>query len=259
MLVDSHCHLNMLDLTEFSGNLDNVILEAKLAEVTQMLCVCVELDDFPTLQKISQKYDNVYISVGVHPNDLSKKQITVEDLLKLAQDEKCIALGETGLDYYRDESDANKIIQQLGFRRHITAAKEVQKALIIHTRNAADDTIKIMQEEKASEIGGVMHCFSETWEVAKQALDLGFYISFSGIVTFKNATNIHEVVKKVPLDRILIETDAPYLAPVPFRGKQNHPALVKYVAAAIAELRDTKYENVAKITTENFHACFGLN
>jgi TatD DNase family protein len=259
MLVDSHCHLNMLDLKAFSGNLDNVILEAKLADVQKMLCVCVELKDFVTLQKISQKYDNVYMSVGVHPNDLGKKTVTTEELIELAQDKKCIALGETGLDYYRDESDDNKSIQQLGFRRHIIAAKELQKALIIHTRNAANDTIKIMQEEKASEAGGVMHCFSETWEVAKQALDLGFYISFSGIVTFKNATIIQEVAKKVPLDRILIETDSPYLAPVPFRGKQNHPALVKYVAKAIAEIRDEKYENIANITTENFHKCFGIN
>lgn len=259
MLVDSHCHLNMLDLKDFSGNLDNVILEAKLADVKQMLCVCVALEDFATLQKISQKYDNVYISVGVHPNDVSKKLITVEELLELAQDTKCIALGETGLDYYRDESDENKSIQQLGFRRHIIAAKKLKKSLIIHTRNAAIDTIKIMQEESAGEAGGVMHCFSETWEVAKQALDLGFYISFSGIVTFKNASNIHEVAKKVPLDRILIETDAPYLAPVPFRGKQNHPALVKYVAEAIAQLRDLKYEDIANITTKNFHMCFGLN
>lgn len=259
MLVDSHCHLNMLDLKDFSGNLDNVILEAKSADVKQMLCVCVELDDFATLQKISQKYDNVYISVGAHPNDVIKKPITVEELLELGQDKKCIALGETGLDYYRDESDANKNMQQLGFRSHIIAAKELKKALIIHTRNAANDTIKILQEENASEVGGVMHCFAETWEVAKQALDLGFYISFSGIVTFKNATNLHEVAKKVPLDRMLIETDAPYLAPVPFRGKQNHPALVKYVAEAIATLRDEKYEKIANITTENFQTCFGLN
>ncbi len=259
MLVDSHCHLNMLDLADFDGNLDNVILQAKSADVMQMLCVCVELKDFETLQKLSQSYSNVYISVGVHPNDLINEIPTVEQLVTLGQDKKCIALGETGLDYYRDASDTNKANQQLGFRRHIIAAQQLKKSLIIHTRNAADDTIKIMREENANIVGGVMHCFSESWEVAKQALDLGFYISFSGIVTFKNATNIHEVAKKVPLDRILIETDAPYLAPVPFRGKQNHPALVKYVANAIAELRGMQYEDIARVTTTNFHECFGLN
>lgn len=259
MLVDSHCHLNMLDLTDFSGSLDNVISEAKLSNVLKMLCVCVELKDFEILQKISQKYENVYISVGVHPNDLVQNMPTIDNLLELAKDKKCIALGETGLDYYRDDSEENKINQQLGFRRHIIAAKELKKALIIHTRNAALDTIKIMQEEKAETVGGVMHCFSENWDIAKQALDLGFYISFSGIVTFKNANILHEVAKKVPADRILIETDAPYLAPVPFRGKQNHPALVKYVAETIANLREMKFEDIANITTANFHKCFGLN
>jgi TatD DNase family protein len=259
MLVDSHCHLNMLDLADFAGSLDNVILEARRADVTKMLCVCVELEDFTTLKKIAEKYDNIYISVGVHPNDLIKQQPSVESLVELGQYKKCIALGETGLDYYRDESEVNKITQQLGFRNHINAAKELKKSLIIHTRHAATDTLQMMRSEDAGVVGGVMHCFAEEWEVAKQALDLGFYISFSGIVTFKNATKIHEVVKKVPLDRLLVETDAPYLAPVPFRGKQNHPALVQYVAKAIAEMRGIDYLNLANVTTTNFHRCFGLD
>lgn len=258
MLIDSHCHLNMLDLADFDGNLDNVISEAKRSDVQHMLSVCVTLSDFPVLQKISQKYENVYISVGVHPNDLAEEIPSVSQLVSLGSDKKCIALGETGLDYYRDQSDENKNNQHIGLKHHIEAAKELNKPLIIHTRSAADDTIKILRDENASEIGGVMHCFSENWEIAEQALDLGFYISFSGIVTFKNATNLHEVAKKVPLERILVETDAPYLAPVPFRGKQNHPGLVKYVVESIAKLRGIGYEDVAKITTENFYKCFRL-
>ncbi len=259
MLVDSHCHLNMLDLTDFSGSLDNVLEQAKLADVEHVLCVCVELEDFPILQEIANSYDNVNISVGIHPNTDLKKEPTVEQLVELGQYKKCIAIGETGLDYYRDESDTNKINQQLRFRRHIQASRQLEKALIIHTRNAAFDTIRIMREEGAENTGGVMHCFAESWDVAKQALDLGFYISFSGIVTFKNASNLHEVAKKVPLDRMLIETDSPYLAPVPYRGKQNHPALVKYVANAIADLRGIEYAKVANITTENFYKCFKIN
>lgn len=256
MLVDSHCHLNMLDLDDFEGSLDNVIKLASEAGVQHMLCVCVELADFPELQKIAENYANVTISVGIHPNAKLDNEPTLEKLIELGKYAKCIAIGETGLDYYRDESLANERIQQLRFKNHIKAALHLKKPLIIHTRSAAVDTIRIMQNEKASEIGGVMHCFAENWEVAKQALDLNFYISFSGIVTFKNAANLHEVAKKVPLDRMLIETDSPYLAPVPYRGKQNHPALVKHVAESIATLRGIAYEQVARITTQNFADCF---
>lgn len=256
MLVDSHCHLNMLDLKDFSGDLDNVIQAATDSGVGHMLCVCVELEDLPVLQKIADSYSNVNISVGIHPNTELSAEPTAEKLIELGAVEKCIAIGETGLDYYRDETDSNKQTQQLRFRNHIHASLELEKPLIIHTRSAASDTIKLMQEERASEIGGVMHCFAEDWEVAKQALDLNFYISFSGIVTFKNAKNLHEVAKKVPLDRMLIETDSPYLAPVPFRGKQNHPALVKHVAEAIAELRGIDYQKVADASTQNFQDCF---
>ena len=256
MLVDSHCHLNMLDLNDFSGDLDNVIQAAKHNGVGHMLCVCVELEDLPVLQKIADSYSNVNISVGIHPNTELNAEPTAEKLIELGSIEKCIAIGETGLDYYRDESDSNKQTQQLRFRNHIQASLELEKPLIIHTRSAAADTIRLMREENASKIGGVMHCFAEDWDVAKQALDLNFYISFSGIVTFKNAKNLHEVAKKVPLDRMLIETDSPYLAPVPFRGKQNHPALVKHVAEAIAELRGIDYQEVAETSTKNFQDCF---
>lgn len=256
MLIDSHCHLNMLDLAEFSGNLDNVMMQAQQSGVQEMLCVCVELDDYPILQDIAAKYKNVKISVGIHPNTEMQNEPTIEKLIELGSSSKCIAIGETGLDYYRDASEMNKSIQQQRFRNHISAALQLRKPLIIHTRNAAYDTIQIMRDERAANIGGVMHCFAETWEVAKQALDLGFYISFSGIVTFKNATNLHEVAKKVPLDRMLIETDSPYLAPVPFRGKQNHPALVKYVAEALANLKGVDFAEIAYTTTENFYKCF---
>ena len=256
MLIDSHCHLNMLDLGDFGGSLDNVIKLANEAGVQHMLCVCVELEDFPELQKIAQSYSNITISVGIHPNTELDDEPSVEKLIALGRYAKCIAIGETGLDYYRNDSIENKNIQQLRFRNHIKAALDLNKPLIIHTRNAAVDTIQLMQSERASEIGGVMHCFAESWEVAKQALDLNFYISFSGIVTFKSAANLHAVAQKVPLDRILIETDSPYLAPVPHRGRQNHPALVRHVAESIATLRGIEYEQVARITTQNFADCF---
>ncbi len=256
MLVDSHCHLNMIDLNEFDHNLDVVMQRAHENDVTHMLSVCVELTDVPVLYKIAEQYNNVSISVGVHPNTELDEEPTAESLATLAKHPSCIAMGETGLDYYRSESDDFQRNQRTRFREHIQAAIATSKPLIIHTRQAAADTLMVMREERAADIGGVMHCFSEEWGIARQALDLNFYISFSGIVTFKNATILHDVAKKVPLDRILIETDSPYLAPVPFRGKQNHPALVKHVALALAELRHERYETIAERTTENFFQCF---
>lgn len=257
-LIDSHCHLHSIDLSEFDQNLDNVLKKAHEAGVDRMLCVCIELEDVPELYKIADKYNNVYISAGLHPNS----EVTIEPdqkkLLSLAHHPACIAIGETGLDYYRTEGEKAIESQRQRFREHIRAAKQSSKPLIIHTRQAVDDTISVMIEENASDIGGVIHCFTESWDMASKALDLGFYISFSGIVTFKNAVELHDVAKKVPLDRILIETDSPYLAPVPFRGKQNHPALVKHVATAISELRGIDFESVAQQTTENFYQCFRL-
>ncbi|MDF1757885.1 MAG: TatD family hydrolase [Legionellaceae bacterium] len=258
MLVDSHCHLNMLDLTDFDNNLDIVIERARESSVEYMLCVCVDLDDIPELKQIAAKYDDISISVGIHPNTVMNMEPTADKLVELASCENCIAIGETGLDYYRSEGDDFQKTQQLRFRNHIKAALATSKPLIIHTRQAQEDTLKIMIEENASDIGGVMHCFSESWEIAKRALDLNFYISFSGIVSFKNASVLHEVARKVPLDRMLIETDSPYLAPVPFRGKQNHPALVTHVAKAIANLRGIDFAEVAKSSTDNFYRCFGI-
>lgn len=256
MLIDSHCHLNFIDLAEFNNDLDQVILQANENGVDHFLCVCVELEDYPRLCQIAERYPNVSLSVGLHPNSEIAIEPSAPQLVNLAKHPACIALGETGLDYYRTETAEAQRLQGERFRTHIHAALTAQKPLIIHTRQAAEDTLGIMKEEKAESIGGVMHCFSENWDIAKQALDLNFYISFSGIVSFKNAKTLQEVAKKVPLDRLLIETDSPYLAPVPYRGKQNHPALVKYVALALSELRQVSYEEIARQTTENFYRCF---
>ena len=258
MLVDSHCHLNLLDLNEFDHDLNHVIDQAHANGVEHMLCVCVELNDVPLLYKIAERYSDVSISVGVHPNTEMADEPDAKHLDALARHPACIAIGETGLDYYRTETDTARQLQRSRFREHIRGALMSSKPLIIHTRQAAEDTLSVMAEENAANIGGVMHCFSEDWEVAQRALDSNFYISFSGIVTFKNVKLLHEVAKKVPMDRILIETDSPYLAPVPFRGKQNHPALVKHVALALSELRGESYETIAARTTENFYRCFNL-
>ncbi|MBA4697007.1 MAG: TatD family hydrolase [Legionella sp.] len=258
MLIDSHCHLNLLDLSDFNQNLSQVLTEAIEVGVEHFLCVCVELAEYQQLCEIAEKYPPVSISVGLHPNCRVENEPTSDNLVQLASHAACIAIGETGLDYYRTEDAARHTEQQSRFRAHIQAALTAKKPLIIHTRQASEDTLRILAEENAEDIGGVMHCFGEDWDVAKRALDLNFYISFSGIVTFKNAETLREVAKKVPLDRILIETDAPYLAPVPHRGKQNHPALVRHVAETMCQLREMDYEIFAKQTTDNFYRCFRL-
>lgn len=257
-IVDSHCHLNRIDLAEFENDLDQVVQQARAVGVKHFLCVSVELSDYPILCQLAERYHDVSISVGVHPDSEFKDEPTSKKLIEMASHASCIAIGETGLDYFRVEHERQQEQQRQRFREHIHASIATSKPLIIHTRQAAEDTLKIMEEERASSIGGVMHCFTETWDIAKRALDLNFYISFSGIVTFKNATQLHEVAKKVPADRILIETDSPYLAPVPFRGKQNHPALVYHVAEGLAALRQESLEAIASQTTENFYRCFGV-
>lgn len=258
MLVDSHCHLNFLDLTEFNQSMSEVLAKAQHNGVEHFLCVCVELGDYPVLEQLAREYKNINISVGVHPNTEMEEPLTAQILCDLAANPACIAIGETGLDYYRTATDEAQTAQRLRFREHIKAALATQKPLIIHTRQAAEDTLKILVEEQASQIGGVMHCFAEDLDIARQSIDLNFYISFSGIVTFKNAVALQQVAREIPLERILIETDSPYLAPVPHRGKQNHPALVKHVAEFIAQLRGLTYEEVAEVTTENFYRCFRL-
>lgn len=258
MLIDSHCHLNMLDLSQFNNDMNEVLLQAQQNDVSHFLSVCVELEDYPVLEQLAATYPNIFISVGIHPNNESNPPITADQLVNLAANPRCIAIGETGLDYYRTTTEEAQELQREQFRQHIQAAISCAKPLIIHTRQAAEDTIKVMTDEKAQDIGGVMHCFAESMDIALQAIDLNFYISLSGIVTFKNATVLQEVARKVPLDRILIETDSPYLAPVPYRGKQNHPALVKHVALTLAELRGISYEEIAAATTENFYNCFRI-
>lgn len=250
-LVDSHCHLNFEPL---NAGLDGIFQRARDNGVGHMLCVSVTLESYPEIQALAQRHANVFASVGVHPNEREGQDPSVDELVRLAQNSRVVAIGETGLDYYRNEGDMGW--QQERFRRHIRAAKASGKPLIIHTREASEDTLRIMREERVEEIGGVMHCFTETLEVARQALDLGFYISFSGIVTFRNADPLREVARQVPDNRLLVETDAPYLAPMPHRGKTNEPAFVRHVAERVAEIRGATLENIAEITTRNFFSLF---
>jgi TatD DNase family protein len=251
MLVDSHCHINF---PELANNMDAVRQAMLDHHVGHALCVSVTLNKFPEVLAMAEAHSNIYASVGVHPDYEDEDAFTVEDLVRLAHHPKVIAIGETGLDYFRLTGDLEW--QRERFRTHIRAAIKAGKPLIIHTRAAAEDTIRIMREENAQLIGGVMHCFTESLEVAWQAIELGFYISFSGIVTFKNAVALKEVAKIIPLDRILVETDSPYLAPIPFRGKINQPAYVKYVAEEVARLRGIPVEEVATATTKNFFELF---
>ena len=222
--------------------------------IGHMLCVCIDLETFPAVLAIAQRFDNVFASVGVHPNERDGEDPTVERLIALAHDPKVIAIGETGLDYFRNEGDLEWQRERL--RRHIQAAKITGKPLIIHSREAKEDTLRILDEEGAAEIGGVMHCFTEDWATAQRAMELNFYISFSGIVTFGSAKELKKVAAQLPLERLLVETDSPYLAPVPFRGKANQPAYVRYVAEYIAELRNTSAETIATASTQNFFRLF---
>lgn len=251
MLVDSHCHLNFPELAE---NLPAIKQSMQDNEVGYALCISVTLPDFPQVLALAEANENFYASVGVHPDYEDIDEPSVETLLKLANHPKVIAIGETGLDYFRLTGDLEW--QRTRFRTHIRAAIGCEKPLIIHTRNAAEDTLRIMCEENAQQVGGVMHCFTEGLDVALQAIELGFYISFSGIVTFKNAISIKEVAQKIPLNKILVETDSPYLAPIPYRGKINQPSYVKYVAEEIAKLRGISFEEVSAATTENFFQLF---
>jgi len=254
LLVDSHCHLDRLDLTPFDGELDAALDNARQHGVGHMLCVCIDLEHFPDVLSPARAHDNIFASVGVHPNEREGREPDVETLVSLADDPDVIAIGETGLDYFRSEGDLDW--QRERFYTHIRAARQSGKPLIIHMREATADTLQIMREADAGQAGGVMHCFAEDWDAARAALDMDFYISFSGIVTFKNANTLKEVAKQVPLERMLVETDSPYLAPTPFRGKSNQPAYVKYVAEHIAELRGTSLEAISEATTENFFRLF---
>ena len=253
MYVDSHCHL---DFPELASDLPAVRAAMAAAGVTHALCIAVNLPDWPTVHGLATAHSNFYATVGVHPDYEDTPEPSVDDLVALAAQEKVVAIGETGLDYYRLQGDLEW--QRKRFRTHVRAARRVAKPLVVHTRAAAADTLAIMREEAAGDAGGVMHCFTETWDVAHAALDLGFHISMSGIVTFRNAQDLKEVARRVPLDRLLIETDSPYLAPVPFRGKRNQPAYVAHVAAEIARLRGLPLAAIAAATTANFFRLFKI-
>lgn len=256
MLVDSHCHLDRLDLSPYDGQLDAALSAAAESGVGCMLCVCIDWEHMPDVLALARRYDNVFATVGVHPNERSGHEPSVDELIAAAQHSKVIGIGETGLDYFRSDGDLEW--QRERFRRHIQAARAVEKPLVIHSRDAQPDTIDILREEGADAVGGVMHCFVDDWDTARRALDLGFYISFSGILTFNNAAQVRDVAKRVPGERLLVETDAPYLAPVPHRGKPNEPAYVAYVAARLAELRDVSVDEITALTSANFSRLFRL-
>ena len=254
MLVDSHCHLDRVDLGPYQGDFSRFMESTLASGVGHMLCVAIDLESSPAMLSLVEPWPQISVSVGVHPNDRERHEPTVEELVELAGHPKNVAIGETGLDYFRSEGDLGW--QQERFRRHIRAARAAQKPLIIHTREAREDTLRIMEEERAQEAGGVMHCFTENWEMAQAAMGMGFYVSFSGIVTFRNAEELREVVKRMPLDRLLIETDSPYLAPVPHRGKPNELRYVRQVAQKVAEVRDMEVDALIEATGENFFRLF---
>ncbi len=252
-IIDSHCHIDRVDLNAFGGSIESMLEHARNLSVTKFLCVCIDLEHFDDVHTLSKSYPNIYCSVGVHPTETNCKDPSIEELLEYAKSNRVIAIGETGLDYFhvrKDEADW----QRDRFRRHIAASNQSGKPMIIHMRDSKEDTIEILSREKAEK--GVMHCFAEDLETAEAAIDLGFYISFSGILTFKSAQDLREVAKQIPTERILIETDSPYLTPVPYRGKPNSPAYTYYVAEKLAEIRNTTIGEIAKVTTQNFNQLF---
>ncbi|HTD03718.1 TatD family hydrolase [Undibacterium sp.] len=257
MYIDSHCHINF---PELASRLPEILAKMEENGVTHALCVSVDLPDFPQVLELAEKYPNIYASVGVHPDYPDTEEPSAEQLVQLSQHPKIVAIGETGLDYFRLQGDLEW--QRERFRQHIRASRITGKPLIIHTRSASADTIRIMQEEGAGTdqggAAGVMHCFTESLEVAQAAIEMGFYISFSGIVTFKSAKDLQAVARALPMDRILIETDSPYLAPVPHRGKMNEPGFVRHVAEYLADLKQVPLKQVQQITTENFFKLFKI-
>jgi len=256
MFVDSHCHLDRVDLTPYGGDFSALLGAMRVAGVGHSLCVSIDLEAYPSMLALVEPHGGISVSVGVHPNERDAIEPAPDTLVELARHPRNVAIGETGLDYFHGKGDLEW--QRERFRRHVAAARLARKPLIIHSRDARADTLAILREEGASDVGGVMHCFTEDWDTAARAMDLGFHISFSGIVTFRNAAELREVARRVPDDRLLIETDSPYLAPVPHRGKPNEPRHVVHVAALLAELRDTDVETIAAVTTANFARLFGV-
>ena len=257
MFIDSHCHI---DFPELSERLPEILRNMEENQVSHALCVAVTMPEFPQVLALAESHPNIYASVGVHPDYEDTEEPDVDTLVRLATHPRIVAIGETGLDYYRLSGDLEW--QRQRFRTHIRASRESRKPLIIHTRSASEDTLRILQEEKAGTadggVAGVMHCFTESLQVAEAAMALGFYISFSGIVTFKSAKELQAVARAVPLERMLIETDAPYLAPVPKRGKTNEPGFVRHVAEFLADLKGVPLSAVAEATTHNFRTLFGV-
>lgn len=251
MLIDSHCHLQMLDPETPTATF---LEAARAAGVEHILTVAISLADSARTIALAERYPQVSASVGAHPSD-DGPEPSVDEIVRLAQSSKqVVAIGETGLDYHYNKGDLEW--QRDRFREHIRAAREVNKPLIVHTRDAREDTVRILEEERAGEVGGVIHCFTENYEMAARCLEMGFYISFSGIVTFRNAEELRDVARRVPLERLLVETDSPFLAPVPYRGKPNQPAFVRHVAEKVAELHEVSFDEIARITSENFYTLF---
>ncbi|MGR9086127.1 MAG: TatD family hydrolase [Gammaproteobacteria bacterium] len=256
MLVDSHCHLDRIDLAPYHNNFDLFLQDAKKCGIEHLLSIAIDLESYPAMLDLVSAYPDISVTVGVHPNSREVKEPGTDELIALGRSKKVIGIGETGLDYFRSSGDLDW--QHQRFKNHIHAAKALQKPLIIHTREAKIDTLRILKDEGADAIGGIIHCFTEDWDFAVQALELNFYISFSGIVTFNSAKEIKAVAQKIPSDRFLIETDSPYLAPAPYRGKPNYPTYVRYVAEHLAELRGTSFHHIAELSTQNFYRLFGL-
>lgn len=257
MFIDSHCHLDRIDLKPYNNDFAAFVQDARAKRIEHMLCIAIDLESYPAMLALIEPYPEISLSVGVHPNVTEGREPGVDELLRLAKHEKVIAIGETGLDYFRGEGDL--AWQHQRFINHIQVAKTLNKPLIIHTREAGHDSLDVLRAEGADQVGGIIHCFTEDWAYAEKALDLNFHISFSGIVTFKNARVIQEVAQKVPADRFLIETDSPYLAPVPYRGKPNYPTYVRYVAEQIAELRNSSVEAIAELSRNNFYRLFAMH
>jgi TatD DNase family protein len=254
LFVDSHCHLDCIDLTEFGGSFDELLAKITDARVEHMLCVSIDLDKYPDMLEKVANYPQISVSVGVHPM-ADNSTLDSAYLKELAADKKVVAIGETGLDYYYHNGDRDW--QKQRFRSHIQCAVETGKPVIVHTRDAGQDTLDILREERADKCRGVIHCFTETLEFAEQAMALGFMISFSGITTFNKADTLREIASHIPDDYLLIETDSPYIAPVPFRGKQNDPSMVKYIASTLADVRKTTVEHIAEVTRRNYYKMFG--
>ncbi|MGR9105347.1 MAG: TatD family hydrolase [Gammaproteobacteria bacterium] len=255
MLVDSHCHLDCLELAPYEGSFESFVQDAESNGLEHMMCISIDLEAYPAMRDLVAPFDRISVTAGVHPNVRDGRDPSVEEIVELAQDAKVVGIGETGLDYFRSEGDLKW--QRNRFRNHIRAAKQCGKPLVVHSRDAKEDTLRVLQEEDAGQVGGVIHCFTEDWDMAARAMDLNFHISFSGIVTFKNARSVQDVARKIPEDRYLIETDSPYLAPVPYRGKANYPIYVRHVAEQIAELRGEPMAKVAANSTKNYYRLFG--